>query len=148
VHLSDRRRRDRLLAELEEQLLDRQAELLGDDSLDVRERERPDIVLELAELGDDVGRDDVRARRQQLPELDEGRAELVEHLPQVLTALRDGAVLRDEHLLTQRQQVGQAVGLEEVAEAVANRDLRDLRDPADVATLRAGGHRCQCCTGP
>ena len=46
------------------------------------------VVLEAAQLGDDVGRDDVRARREQLPELDERRPELVEHLAQVSPADR------------------------------------------------------------
>ena len=34
-----------------------------------------------------------------------------------------------------RQQVGQLVALEEVAEAVADRDLRDLREPAEVPVV-------------
>ena len=34
-----------------------------------------------------------------------------------------------------RQEVGQLVGLEEVAEPVPDRDLRDLRDPAEIARL-------------
>ena len=62
------------------------AELLADRALDVRERERAHVVLQAAQLGDDVGRDDVRPRREQLPELDERRAELVEHLAQVPAA--------------------------------------------------------------
>ena len=41
-----------------------------------------------AQLGDDVRRDDVGPRREQLPELDERRAELVEQLAQVLAARR------------------------------------------------------------
>ena len=62
-------------------------EVFADHALDVRVRERPDVVLEAAQLGDDVRRDDVGPRREQLAELDEGRAELVEHLAQVLAAL-------------------------------------------------------------
>ena len=60
----------------------------SDDPLDVGERERRDVVLEAAELGDDVRRDDVRARREELPELDERRPELVEHLAQMAPADR------------------------------------------------------------
>ncbi len=46
VHLADRRGRDGLLVEVEEQPLDRLPELLADRALDVLERERPDIVLQ------------------------------------------------------------------------------------------------------
>ena len=46
-----------------------------------RVRDGRDVVLERLELEDDVGRDDVRARREELAELDEGRPELIEHLP-------------------------------------------------------------------
>ena len=88
MHLADRRGGERLLVELEEQPLDRLAELLLDHALDLRERERPHVVLEAAQLGDDVRRDDVGARREQLAELDERRPELVEHLAQVAAARR------------------------------------------------------------
>ena len=88
MHLPDRRCRDRLRVELGEQPLDRLAELLLDRPLDVRVRERPHVVLQAAQLGDDVRRHDVRPRREQLAELDERRAELVEHLAQVPAARR------------------------------------------------------------
>ena len=90
VHLADRRGCDRRLAELDERLLERQAELALDDLAHLRERERAHVVLEPAQLGDDVRRDDVGPGREQLAELDERRAELVEHLPQVPPALRAG----------------------------------------------------------
>ena len=54
-----------------------------DHPLDIGERERPDVVLEASQLADDVGRHDVRPRREQLAELHERRAELVEHVAQV-----------------------------------------------------------------
>ena len=76
------------LVELEEEPLDRLAELLADHALDVGERERAHVVLEAAQLGDDVRRDDVGPRREQLAELDERRPELVEHLAQVAPARR------------------------------------------------------------
>ena len=61
VHLADRRGGHRLLVELEVEPLDRLPELLADHALDVGERERAHVVLEAAQLGDDVRRDDVRA---------------------------------------------------------------------------------------
>ena len=87
VHLADRRGGQRLAVELEEEALDREAEVFEDDALDLLVRERAHVVLEAAELGDDVRRQDVRAHREQLAELDEGRAELVEELAEVLAAL-------------------------------------------------------------
>ena len=87
MYLADRRCRDRRLVELGEELLDGELELFADDALDVRVRERAHVVLELLQLLDDVRRDDVGPRREQLAELDEGRAELVEQLAQVLAAL-------------------------------------------------------------
>ena len=80
VHLADRRRRDRPLLELDEELLELEPELALDDLADRGERHGPHVVLEPAQLGDDVRRHDVGARREQLPELDERRAELVEQL--------------------------------------------------------------------
>src|SRR6266487_3267024 len=82
MDLADRSRRGRLLVELEEGLLDRQAKLLLNHATDVGERNRRDVVLQLLELDHDVGRDDVRSSREQLTELDEGRPQLVQHLPQ------------------------------------------------------------------
>ena len=86
VHLADRRRRDGLAFEVEEEPLDRVAEVLDDHALGLLERERAHVVLEAAQLGDDVGRHDVRPRREQLAELHEGRAELVEQLAQMRAA--------------------------------------------------------------
>jgi len=125
VNLSDRRGGDGTLLEVREQLSDREAEILLDDLLDVGEGERADIVLKAAELGDDVGREHVGPCRQQLPELDEGRPELVEHLAQVLPALR-GLPVQLEPRAAAREEVGQAVRVEPVAEAVADSDLSDL----------------------
>ena len=88
VHLTDRRGSDRPVLELHEELVDRQAEVFLDHLLDVGERERAHVVLKAAQLGDDVGRKNVGTRREELSELDERRAELVEHLAQVLATLR------------------------------------------------------------
>src|SRR5581483_11138629 len=128
-HLADRRSGERLLLELQEEALERQPELCLDRPARLLERERPDVVLQRAELGDDVGRDDVGPRREQLPELDERRPELVEHLAQM--AAPCGRAVRIDAV---------AAALDDVPEAVADRDLRDLAHPADVALLRTGSH--------
>ena len=87
MHLADRGGGDRCLVEREKRALDGEAELLLDHLLDVGERHRRDVVLELAQLGDDVERHDVRPGREQLAELDERRPELVEHLAQPAPAV-------------------------------------------------------------
>ena len=136
VHLADRRRRQHLLVELEEEPLDRLAELLADHALDIHERKRPHLILQAAQLGDDVRRHDVGPRREQLPELDERRPELVEHLAQMAAARGRRAV--DGRV--------PAPAFEQIAEAVAHRDLRDLAQPADVQRPRPGGHPRKCCS--
>jgi hypothetical protein len=74
-------------------------------------------------------------RVERLPELDERRAELVQHLSQVLAPLGRRAVRR--HARPAREEVGQAVRLEEVTEAVLDRDLCDLGEPSEVPRRRA-----------
>ena len=81
MDLADRGCGHRHRVELAEQPLDRLAETLLDHLRRLLVRERRYVVLEAAELGDDVRRQDVRPHREELAELDEGRAELVEHLP-------------------------------------------------------------------
>src|SRR4051794_55910 len=149
VHLADRRGRDGRAVELEEEPVDGVAELLFENALDVLERHRPHVVLQTAQLDDDVRRHDVGARRQQLAELDERRPELVEHLAQVLAARgARGAFLqhvRRALRLVTGDQVGETVRLEEVAETVPDGDLCDLREAAEI-TRRRGGHASECCT--
>ena len=130
----------------DEQALERLAQVFADDALDVLVGERAHVVLEAAQLGDDVGRQHVRPHRQELAELDERRPELVEHFPQVLAALGRRA-LDERRTATARQEVGQAVPFEEVAEAVPDGDLCDLRQTSEVAcALGRLGHDLQCST--
>ncbi len=145
VHLTDRRRRDRHRVEVEEEPLDRVPQLLLDHALRLLEGERAHIVLQRPQLGDQVGRDDVGPRGQELPELHERRPELLQHLAQVLTARRrrHRTDVRDP---PSGNQVGEPVRLEEVAEAVAHHDLRDLGQAAERARRRLG-HATQCDTG-
>jgi hypothetical protein len=138
MHLADRGGRHRRRVELEEELLDRELQVLADHPLDLGEREGRGVVLERPQLRDDVRRDDVRAGREQLPELDERRTELVEHLAQVLAPRGPaGLGLQARHRRARpRQQVGQLVGLEEVAEPVPDRDLGDLGHAPEAALRR------------
>ena len=61
MHLADRRGGERLLVEGDEDLLERRAEARLDDLLDLLERDGRDVVLELLQLGDDVGRQEIVA---------------------------------------------------------------------------------------
>ena len=134
VHLPDRRGRDGHRVERGEELLDRRAQVLLDHPLDVRVRERTHRVLELAQLGDDLGRHDVGAGREELAELHERRPELVEHLAQV-------AAERRQVLVVDHRRAPQSAPLEDEAEAVPRCDLRDLAQAADgLAPLRQAGH--------
>src|SRR6185503_4649941 len=153
VNLADGRCRDGRFLEVEKELLDGQLELLLNDAFDLGVRDGRDVVLERLELEDDVGRDDVRARREKLAELDEGRPELVEHLPDAEAAVR--AVRGDvDFPSAARAHPVRPVGVEEVPEAVLGRDLRDLREAAELADSRPGAHwsffstrrsRCSTC---
>jgi hypothetical protein len=91
VDLADRRGGERRPVELDEEALDRLPELFLDHTLDVFVGEGTHVVLQAAELGDDVRREDVGAHREQLAELDEGRAQLVEELAEVLASFRGGS---------------------------------------------------------
>ena len=75
VHLRDRRRRDRLLVELGEELLERAAEVDLDDGPDVLERLGRHLVAQLLELGDQLVGEEALAARDDLAELHVARAE-------------------------------------------------------------------------
>ena len=148
VHLADRGRGDRGRIEVQEEPLERVAQIVLDHPLGLLERERAHVVLERSQLDDDVRRDDVGPRREQLPELDEGRAELVEQLAQMLAARRArslGLRGRGDARLggAPGQEVGELVRLEEVPEAVPHHDLRDLREASEAAGCRLG-HGVKC----
>ena len=112
VDLRDRRCRQRLWLEPCERTL---PEVLADDPLDLRERERRHLVDELAELLDVNVRKQVGPRREQLPELQVGGAELLER-----TAELDGA------LPSRRPVADEAHLAEDAKQAAAPCSARDL----------------------
>ena len=77
VHLTDRRRRERLPVELREHRLDRGAELVFEELLDLGPVGRRDVVLQQPELVD-------HGRGQQVGPCRQDLAELHEHVPGVL----------------------------------------------------------------
>ena len=128
---SDRRCRNGLLFEVQEQALDRLSELFANRALDILERERPHVVLQRPELADDVRRHDVGTGRQQLAELHERRAELVEQLTQMVPARCDSLDAADI-------PTAGAMSFDHIAEPVPHRDLGDLAQAAEVPLLLAG----------
>jgi hypothetical protein len=78
MHLAERGRGQRGRVELREALREPDTELARDDLLDLGERKRRDVVLEAAQRLDVRGGQDVGARREELAELDEGGAHLLE----------------------------------------------------------------------
>ena len=78
VHLPDRPGRERRRLDRLEDVLPRHLQLLFHHVDDLGLGERRDVVLQLGQLVDDVRRDEVRTRREDLTELREGRAELFE----------------------------------------------------------------------
>ena len=124
----------RLLVEVEEEALDRLPELLADRALDILERERPHVVLQARSSLMMSGGTMSGPGREQLAELHERRAELVEQLAQMVAARRDALGAADI-------AASGAVPFDHVAEAVPDRDLGDLAQATEVPLLLAGfGH--------
>ena len=92
MDLGDRGGSERLGLEAREQL---GPEVLAHDLLDLRERERRHLVHELPQLLDVDIREQVRPRGEQLAELQVGRAELLERLPELDGAFPRGRPLAD-----------------------------------------------------
>ena len=129
-------RRERLLVEAHEQLGERRAEARLDALLDLVERDRRDVVLELLQLGDDVGREDVGARRRDLPELDEGRPEVLRDEAHALGARDASCSLSRRHRVLvafSSSCAAEAGARDDFAEAVANEDGGDLAQPPEIA---------------
>ena len=87
VHLGDRAGRERDRVDRLEHVLPRHAELLLHHRNDLRLGQRRDLVLERRQLLDELGGEQVRTRREDLPELGERRTELFEGGAQAARAL-------------------------------------------------------------
>src|SRR5882672_9780073 len=128
MDLGDRRARQGLLVDRGEVL---EPDVLLDHLPQRRERKRLNVVDELAELVDvDVWKQ-VRARREELAQLDEGRTKLLERLAERDRALAGcGLPADDTYLAQDAQEVG------------APRDLRHLERALDLALV---GHPRPVC---
>ena len=124
MHLADRPGGERLGVDAREHVLPRHAELLLHDGDDLFLRHRRHVVLELRELGDELGRQQVRPRGEDLAELRERRPQLLECCAEALRALLE-------------RHVGGAA----LAEAVARHHLADERGTAEKVEI--GLLRCR-----
>ena len=142
VDLADAGRGEGGLVEGREQLTDGASELGLDALLHLLPGERGDVVLELGELGRKVGGDQVAARRQDLPQLDERR-------PQPLEGVTDAHRRRQVFLLAgesvhgldrvRRDVLLERAALERAEDALLPQHLRDLaiaRAPEGAAAPR------------
>ena len=128
VHLADRGGRHRHRVEGGEQVADLAVQLLADHLLHLLVGEGRDRVLQQAQLADDLGRHQVGADREQLAELDEGRAQLVQHLAQVPAA----RLQRHLRLVPRAPRPP----LERIPEAVPGGHLGDLTNAGDLGAPR------------
>ena len=115
VHLRDRPGRERMRVDVRERVLPRHAELALHHRDHLGLRQRRHVVLQPGELRDELGRQQVRARREHLAELGERRAELLERLAHPARAVGRRAV---------------------VAQAVTGEDPSDLGSAAEQALAR------------
>jgi hypothetical protein len=123
VDLADRPGCKRLGLDRGEDVLPGDAELLLHHDHDVVLVERRHLILQRRQLGDRLRRDQVRPRREDLPELGEGGAELLERQAQPPR--------------TCLGWVGVVTGL---VEAVLAEDGRDPRRPAEEPLVGGGAH--------
>ena len=94
--LSDTGCGERFLLEGRVGLVECAAQFVFDLLFDLVEAKGRHLVLEVLELLDELRRHDVRACREDLPELDEGRTEVLEHLSKARGCL--AAILTEEFL--------------------------------------------------
>ena len=138
VDLSDRRRRERLGVDAHEDVW---RQFLRDHLADLLERDRRDLVDELAELLDVNVRQEIRPRRQELPELDVGRPELFERPAELARAVaRRGPVAPHAELAQHAQQAATARDTSDVDSTLEPLRTR-AHQPAYLPRVRLGNAR-------
>ena len=101
VDLRNRRSRQRFGVDAHERV---RRQFLRDHLVDLLERDRRDLVDQLGQLLDVRIRQQVRARREQLPQLDVGGAKLLERLPELPRAFAGRRVAAPHAELAQHAQ--------------------------------------------
>ena len=118
------------------------AELLLDQGADGRGGDRRGGVLQLGQLAQVVGRHDVGPGREQLAQLDEGRAQLLERQPQVLGGgVRLRAPLVPEDAAVERNPAAQTGHPDDEPQSVPGENLADLPVPLKLISHAFTSHR-------
>ena len=140
MHLGDRRSGHRL-AEGDEQLFDRPAERPLDDGDGRSAPERRHAVLQSGERVGDLAADDVRPRRQKLPELHVRGADLREGGRQRLGAALARVFAADEFGEAQRQHGGRRrqIGIKPRKRAFARQNIAGARQPIEMSDAEDHG---------
>ena len=135
VHLGDRRRCQRLADELAEDLLDRAPQLAAHDRGGGVARERRHPVLEACELVGDVFGQQVAAGREDLTELDEDRAEVLQRAAQPHRAwrLRPADPVPGQEVEDEPDRTQQVRPQHDIVEAVPHQHHVDVGEPEDLA---------------
>ena len=133
IHLADAGGRERLLVEGGEELLDGGSELGLDALPHLRPWERGDVILQLGQFEREVGGDEVAARRQELPHLDERR-------PEPLQSVTDADRRRQVLLLAGGLRRGlDRIRREVLLERAAPQRGEDALLPKDLGDLAVAG---------
>ena len=163
MHLGDGRRRQRLLLEALVDVLERRAERALHRLANFLEGQRIDLVLQLLQLDDPLGRQQVRPGRGDLAQLHERRTEVHGHqsnplrggdaallvLPSLAQRLGDRlffVLARGE--LRRRRLAGEAQSLCELGKSVAHENHVDLAQATDVAHGRQQRHHRRVTVDP
>jgi hypothetical protein len=103
MHLSDRRRGQRSVLEMFEHLVHRTSQLSLEHDGDVFARSRRSVILEHGQLCADGLWQELGSGREDLAELDEEAAGLLESLPEVATELRLARHITRDRLARERR---------------------------------------------
>jgi hypothetical protein len=135
VHLRDGGGRQRLDVEAFEHRLGLVAQVLAQLRSQVVDRHRRHVAVQARELGDPVGAEQVGAAGEDLTQLHEGGAELLDgqaRLHRRFEPRQVGGMVAVQGVAGALQCVGQAEPAHRVAEAVARQDAGDLVQSSQV----------------
>ena len=135
MDLSQRSRREGLLFECGVRFGDPDAQLLGDDALDVRVRKRRHVVLQARESFDIWRGKQIAAAREQLPQLHERRA----HRFEIFGELFGLCGLSGDRVVMVHIAVPPGLG-DDIRTAVFDQQETDVSVPTDVGELQGVGH--------
>ena len=138
MDLRDRGGGERLGLDRPEDLRRRPAEFLGEDRLDLGERERLDVVAELRQLGRVGFGEEVGAGAEDLAELHEGRPEVLADHPEPPRAVLGRDLVAERRAFERADEAVEVERGDDVAIAVADQARQDLAVSGKVAEVAHG----------